>query len=145
MPLADRDAFLREMRALAGTDARELARLSALWPAAHAAAAVCRAAMPGIGILSPRRREQAFLAVAEMLDAKVDIGEIDHEQAQLALTILRMGDGRFRKAECGFLSRLPRRDPADLARLPGTVQHYIQAINALRARRTQVEDGARGS
>jgi hypothetical protein len=133
--LADRQAFLRDMQQHADPGAEELARLSALWPAAHEAAVACLALMPGIGFLSLKRRERAFLAISDALDARVAHGGLDPEQAQLALAILRSGSRRFRKAEAAFVARLGRRDRDALARLSGTARNYLHALRVMQDRR----------
>ncbi|MCE9665992.1 hypothetical protein LY622_21410 [Halomonas sp. M5N1S17] len=126
--MASLDDFLEEMQAQVSLSAAERRRLAALWPDAERAARVCLARMPGIGVLSFSRRAKAFLFVSRALDDYVEKGELDQEQAQLALTIMRLQSRRFRKAESMFSARASRFSQNELASLPETARIFLKAM-----------------
>lgn len=122
------DDFLEAMQDEVSLSEAERCRLTSLWPAAERAALDCLTRMPGIGVLSFSRRVKAFVFVSRTLDAYVKKGELDQEQAQLALTIMRLQSRRFRKAVLMFAARASRFSQDDWASLPETARIFLQAI-----------------
>lgn len=106
----------------------ERQRLASLWPPAERAAQVCLSKLPSIGVLSFTRRFKAFLFVSKELNIYVAKGLLNQEQAQLALTIMRLQSRNYQKAEAMFAARATRLNHNDLVYLPETAQVYLQAI-----------------
>ena len=131
MALVTREKFLATLRDPGGLPEDEIARIAGLWPGAHAAAGRALAFMPGLGILSPRRRSEAFVALCAELDRACADEGLTREQGQLALAILRMSASRARKAEAGFLARLSRMDSDARDALPETAKHFLYSVDLL--------------
>ena len=131
MTLVARETFLAALRDPGGLPQTEIDRIDGLWPGAYAAAEQALAAMPGIGILSPRRRAAAFVALCAELDRAAEDQDLAQEQCQLALAILRMSEARIRKAEASLLARLSRMDNSARDSLPETAKHFLYSLHLL--------------
>ncbi|MBU1001222.1 MAG: hypothetical protein KKE73_01735 [Proteobacteria bacterium] len=90
-------------------------------------------AMPGIGILSPRRRLESFFAVCRFLDAKINNGSLDPSAGLVALNILRFMSPAFRKAISEFDHQGPDIPPEKRATLPQIAWDYLEANRDLSA------------
>lgn len=129
--LSEMEQFLVAAERDHGLGPAERERLTALWPAAENAAQDCAQRMPSIGLLSFSRRIRAFIAVCRVLDSYQDTGTLDDEQAQLALTILRLRNRAYRKAEAMFVARASRLTLQDKIALPRTASNFLLAVNHL--------------
>lgn len=101
--------------------------------AALDAAMEAMAAMPGIGILSPRRRLESFYAVCRHLDARINGGELDPTEGLVALNILRVLSPAFRKAIAEFEHKGPATPPEERQTLPQIARDYLDANRDLSA------------
>lgn len=133
--MAELDDFLTAMNREAVLSDDERRRLSALWPDAERAAGDCLSRMTSIGFFSFARRARAFVAICHDLDIEVTSGHLDQEQAQLALTILRMRSRPYRKAEAMFAARSGRLSPEDEAKLPETAREFLSSVRHLSSAR----------
>jgi hypothetical protein len=87
--------------------------------------------MPSIGVFSFNRRARAFVAIARVLDAEVASDALDPEQAQLALTIMRMRSRTYCKAEAMFVARAKRLTEEDEALLPESARQLLSSLRHL--------------
>ncbi len=121
------DQFLEALGRYTELSEDDHAHYQALWVEAEKAANECEQSMPSLGWFSLRRRYQAFIALCEQLDEFQAQGLSD-EQAQLALTILRLRSRKYRTIEATFAARVRRLDVAAKAELPLTAQQLVKAL-----------------
>lgn len=93
--------------------------------AALGAAHEALATMPGIGILSARRRLESFFAVCRFLDTKINNGSLDPAAGLVALNILRVMSPAFRKAIAEFEHQGPGIPPEKRDSLPSVARAYL--------------------
>jgi hypothetical protein len=126
--MAELEDFLTEMSREVKLSDDDRHHYASLWPEAERVARDCLSRMPSIGIFSFSRRARAFVAVCQDLDAEITANVLDQEQAQLALTIMRMMSRTYCKAEAMFAARASRLSEEDAARLPETVLVFLSAL-----------------
>ena len=126
--MSEQDDFLDEMALYTTLTEAERDRIRALWLSSVRAANDCEQHMPAIGWLSFRRRYLAFLAICERLDDWQQRQQLNDEQAQLALTMLRRRSRNYRKAENAFVARAQRSSLEARQQLPLTAQQLIKAL-----------------
>ncbi|MGR5466975.1 hypothetical protein ACPV51_06885 [Vibrio astriarenae] len=117
--------LLRNNGSLSGND--EL-QIRDNWEDAFSAAATALERMPSIGFLSTKKRINTFLAVCSHLDQLVTNGFINHEQAQMALQILRLSNKSFEKAITMFELRQSRFGIRAIAELPEVARLYLMSM-----------------
>jgi hypothetical protein len=128
--IVDRQQFDAMMRS-ARCDPEELHALADFDRAREAAVAVL-AAFPGIGLLSPLRRMNAFYAACHHLDRLVQEAAITEDEAQAVVLILRMSDGRFRKAVDTFDAYAGRIRAREAAEMGATARSYLVNLHSVR-------------
>ena len=133
--MTELDDFLKALRRGVVLPDDEAQRLSALWPDAERASRHCLFTMPSIGIFSFKRRARAFVAICRVLDAEVASDTLDQEQAQLALTIMRMRSRSYCKAEAMFVARASRLTDEGDAKLPETALQLLSSLRHLSSAR----------
>lgn len=125
-------AFLNAMEQRKSLSEEERARLASQWRGAELASRSCLAAMPGIGVLSPSRRVDAFMVVCRLLDERMESGELDREQAQLSLAILRMRSRSYCKAEAMFVAYSARLSQGKQADLPWAARDLLLSVRYMK-------------
>ncbi|BBD08352.1 hypothetical protein [Desulfovibrio ferrophilus] len=101
--------------------------------AALDAATEALANMPGIGIMSSKRRLESFFAVCRYLDDKIEKGSLDPTEGMVALNILRVLSPAFRKAITEFDHQGPNTPPEQREALPQIARDYLDASRDLSA------------
>lgn len=92
------------------------------------AAAMASVKMPGIGFASVQKRLNCFRAVCYYLDHLVEQGQIDAEETQMVLIILRIKNKAFAKAITMFDLRGERLSPLEIIELPKSAQTYLHSL-----------------
>ena len=121
--------FLETLQREANLDDESLARYESLWPDAAKVADQIESNLPAVPWFSKRRRREVFVQLCERIDRLQDSGELDDEQAQLVLTLLRSRHTSFRRAETSFVSWAEIADATELAKAPLTARQLLIGIN----------------
>lgn len=126
--MAELEDFLTQMSREVVLSDDDRHHYASLWQDAERVARDCLSRMPSIGIFSFTRRARAFVSICRDLDAEITSNVLDQEQAQVALTIMRMRSRTYCKAEAMFAARASRLTEEDAARLPETALVFLSSL-----------------
>lgn len=83
--------------------------------------------MPGIGLLSTKKRLASFYAVCDYLDERVSRSDLEPTEAMVALSVLRMLSPAFRKAISEFDHQAARRGDQMRDAIPALAKSYLDS------------------
>lgn len=130
--------FLNAMEQRKSLPEEERERLVSMWRGAERVSQSCLAAMPSIGLFSPARRVDAFITICRLLDERVQHGELDREQAQLSLAILRMRSRSYYKAEAMFVAYSSRLSQVKQVGLPRAARDLLLSMRYMKSREGKI-------
>lgn len=124
----DRESFIQRLTEHGSYSHQETDRLESLWPAAERIAVEWACDISAVGFVSIHRPFKAFIKMCEKSDTLQRQRGLTDEQAQMALMILRMRHGRYRKAERMFVARAARLAEQEVPGLSHTAQQFLLAV-----------------